>query len=141
MENTQNTKKILFILRGVSGCGKSTAGEALVGKENTVTADDYFYMIGKGTYAFDVTKLGNAHAYCNRRLKELLSKGVPKVCVANTTTKTTYVNGFIKLAKEYGYMPIVMTVENRHGGVSLHDVPEYKLEQQEAELRNSIVLR
>jgi hypothetical protein len=36
---------------------------------------------------------------------------------------------YYQLAKEYGYKVFSMIVENRHGGVNQHGVPEEKLEQ------------
>jgi hypothetical protein len=35
---------------------------------------------------------------------------------------------YFKLAEKYGYRTFSLIVENRHGGVNEHDVPEDKLE-------------
>lgn len=139
--------KILFIIRGVSGCGKSTAAEAIVGAENVATADAYFYKLGKertgenGVYDFDPEKLFVAHRVCKSKVKKLMTAGVEKIAVANTSTRNADVNTYRKLAEEFGYMSIVLTVENRHGGKNLHGVPDDVLEKQEKQLLNSIQLR
>jgi hypothetical protein len=36
---------------------------------------------------------------------------------------------YFKLAEKYGYMVFTIVVENRHGGVNQHGVPEDKMEQ------------
>jgi len=36
---------------------------------------------------------------------------------------------YYKLAEKYGYRVYSLVVENRHGGVNEHGVPEEKLEQ------------
>jgi hypothetical protein len=48
---------------------------------------------------------------------------------------------YYELGEKYGYTVFSLIVENRHGGVNEHGVPEEKLEQMEARLRNNIKLR
>jgi hypothetical protein len=36
---------------------------------------------------------------------------------------------YYELAEKYGYMVFSLIVENRHGGVNTHGVPEDKIEQ------------
>jgi hypothetical protein len=36
---------------------------------------------------------------------------------------------YFELAKQYGYRVYSLVVENRHGGVNVHGVPDDKLEQ------------
>jgi predicted kinase len=131
----------LFIIRGVSGCGKSTTANLIVGEENVCTADEYFYINGHGVYAFEFSKLALAHKYCKDKLERLMSEGVEKVAVANTSTRERDVEEYMEVAEKYGYRCVVLVVENRHGGESLHDVPEKSLEKMENQLRNSIKLR
>jgi len=55
--------KILSLIRGLSGCGKTTFSRELVdsnsGDATMYAADDYF--VGKdGVYRFDPSKLGEA---------------------------------------------------------------------------------
>lgn len=132
---------ILYIFRGVPGSGKTTAANSIVGEDWVCSADDYFYEIGDGEYAFDASKLGKAHQYCQDKLKKLMEAGYPFLAVANTSTRERDVKEYIKIAKEHGYMPIVLTVENWHNGKSDHDVPEKSLERMKNQLLNSIKLR
>ncbi|MHA1220024.1 MAG: AAA family ATPase [Candidatus Heimdallarchaeaceae archaeon] len=133
--------KLLLIIRGVSGCGKTTLGNILVGEANNIAADTYFYELGDGEYAFDATKLGEAHAWCKRKVEELLKAGTPRVAVSNTSTRERDVNTYRYLGLDYGYTVAIMTVENWHEGVDAHNVPEETLVKMEQQLKNSIKLR
>lgn len=54
-------KKIVFIMRGVSGSGKSTIAKELAYPEGVIhSTDDYFYNEA-GEYKFDPTKLSEYH--------------------------------------------------------------------------------
>lgn len=134
-------KKILYIVRGVSGCGKTTTANSIVGEKNVATADEYFYTNGGGKYEFDASKLGEAHKFCQLKVRSLMKMGEPEIAVANTSTRSQDVKTYIKIADEYGYMPIVFTVENWHGGVNSHGVPEKGLEKMANQLKNSIRLK
>jgi hypothetical protein len=35
---------------------------------------------------------------------------------------------YVEMAKEYGFKVFTLIVENRHGGVNQHEVPEDKIE-------------
>jgi hypothetical protein len=52
-----------------------------------------------------------------------------KIAVSNTFTQEWEMDAYYELAKQYGYRVFSLIVENRHGGVNEHDVPEDKLEQ------------
>ena len=53
-------EKILYIVRGIPGSGKSTFAKTLGG---THFETDNFFMVD-GEYKFDVTKLKVAHEWC-----------------------------------------------------------------------------
>jgi hypothetical protein len=50
------------------------------------------------------------------------------VVVSNTFTQEWEMEPYNKLAEKYGYKVFSVIVENRHGGVNTHGVPEDKLE-------------
>ncbi|NJO65834.1 MAG: hypothetical protein HC836_49520 [Richelia sp. RM2_1_2] len=69
--------KSLFILRGVSGCGKTTLAKEIVGagnEENIACADDFFYNLGNGEYLWKPELISKAHEYCQEKVKSLLKK-------------------------------------------------------------------
>lgn len=45
------------------------------------------------------------------------------------TTQEWEMKPYMDMAKNWGYMVFTIIVENRHGGVNQHGVPEEKLEE------------
>jgi predicted kinase len=119
-------KKDLILMRGVSGSGKTTISEAVTDRENICTADDYFMV--NGEYKFDATKLKDAHAYCQTKCRLRMAVGAPLIIVANTFTRLWEMEAYNELAKEFGYRVHSIIVENRHGGVNEHGVPQETLD-------------
>ena len=117
--------KELFLLRGLPGSGKSTLAKSLGGSH--MEADKYFEYEGK--YEFDPSKLKEAHAWCQNAVRVWMTNNVEKIVVSNTFTQTWEMDYYFELAKEHGYRVYSLVVENRHGGVNEHGVPEEKLVQ------------
>jgi plasmid replication initiation protein len=51
------------------------------------------------------------------------------IVVSNTFTQEWEMEDYYKLAEKYGYRVYSLIVENRHGGVNEHGVPDDKLQQ------------
>jgi predicted kinase len=128
-------EKILFIVRGLPGSGKSTFAEKLVGEDFLVCeADKYFIDKETGEYEFDVSKIKDAHKFCQDTVETYMKDSLlnnqyyREIAVSNTFTQEWEMDEYYKLAKKYGYTVFTVIVENRHGGVNTHGVPEDKLE-------------
>ena len=120
-------KKYLYIVRGIPGSGKSTFAE-LIGSELTIcTADDY-HMVD-GVYQWKPENIKKAHAWCQDKAKTLMRTGLTPVVVANTSTTVKEMQPYYDLAEKYGYQVFSIVVENRHGGINTHEVPEEVLEK------------
>jgi adenylate kinase family enzyme len=124
-------EKILYIVRGIPGSGKSTFAKTLGGIH--IEADQYF-MDGEGNYNFDGSKIKLAHEYCRAQTGAWMSSdglqvNVDKIVVSNTFTQEWEMEPYFELAKKYGYKVFTVIVENRHGGTNEHNVPEDKIEQ------------
>ena len=119
-------EKVLFIVRGIPGSGKSTFAKTLGGQHYEA---DMFFINENGEYNFDVTKIKDAHKWCQSFVETNMVLEYPKIVVSNTSTQEWEMEPYFKLAKEYGYTVFTIVVENRHGGVNQHGVPEDKLEQ------------
>lgn len=126
--------KELILLRGVPGSGKSTTAKLLgVGGAGTAHFEaDMFFMEG-GEYKFDVTKLKDAHQWCQSEVERamLLNHTTghnSKIIVSNTFTQEWEMEAYYKLAETWGYRVTSLIVENRHGGKNVHGVPEDKLQ-------------
>jgi predicted kinase len=111
------------IMVGVPGSGKSRHTGGLAGAV-VVSADHYFEELGGGTYAFDPSKLGEAHGQCLRRYTEALQRGEPRVVVDNTNTTLLEMAPYVALALAYGCEveivrvtcdPAVAAARNSHG--------------------------
>jgi predicted kinase len=118
-------EKILIIVRGIPGCGKSTFAK-LLGK-NICTADDF--LMENGVYIWSPEKAGGAHLACQSKVKGHMKSGDSPIIVANTSTTLRELKPYYELAEEYGYKVFSVIVENRHGGINEHDVPEETLEK------------
>jgi predicted kinase len=121
--------KILYIVRGIPGSGKTTFAKSLGGVH--FEADQYFMVDGE--YKFDFTKLKNAHNWCQTQVSNAMLLNYTAninntIVVSNTFTQEWEMQPYIDMAKEWGYMVFTIIVENRHGGQNVHGVPDDKLE-------------
>jgi predicted kinase len=124
-------EKLLVICRGIPGSGKSSFAKTLGGIH--IEADQYF-VDGDGNYNFDGSKIKLAHEYCRSQTEAWMKTdgtqvNVDKIVVSNTFTQFWEMEPYFELAEKYGYKTFSIVVENRHGGVNQHNVPEEKLEQ------------
>lgn len=123
-------EKILYIVRGIPGSGKSTFAKSLGGIH--VEADQHFMI--DGVYKFDGSQIKNAHNYCQGQTMAWMKVesdqiDTSKIVVSNTFTQEWEMESYFEMAKEYGYKVFTVIIENRHGGINEHNVPEEKIEQ------------
>ena len=121
--------KTLYLLRGLPGSGKSTLAKNLGGSH--FETDQYFMKDGQ--YNFDVTKLKDAHKWCQSSVELAMIQGHISednsvIVVSNTFTQEWEMKPYSDMADTYGYTVFSLIVENRHGGVNQHNVPEDKLQ-------------
>jgi predicted kinase len=123
--------KNLYLLRGLPGSGKSTLAEQLGGSH--FETDKYF--IGEnGEYNFDGSKLKEAHQWCqdsvaNAMVLNHTTGENETIVISNTFTQEWEMKPYMEMAKNWGYKIFTIIVENRHGGVNQHGVPDEKLQQ------------
>jgi predicted kinase len=118
-------EKILYIVRGVPGSGKTTFAKLLT--LNIFEADHYFYDTN-GNYNFIPSEIKEAHKKCQQFVEYEMESGIPKIAVSNTFTQEWELQPYYELAIKYGYYVTSIIVENRHGGTNKHDCPEDKIE-------------
>ena len=124
--------KTLFLLRGLPGAGKSTLAKSIGA---VYFEADMFFMEGN-EYKFDATKLKDAHAWCQNQTRIAMKNanagiGDTRIAVANTFTQEWEMKAYYDLAAEYGFTVFSIVVENRHGGVNTHNVPEEAMDRME----------
>ena len=114
-ENEEGSDKLLIIMRGLSGSGKSTKArklqEELGGK--IFSTDDYPGLYetdddGKLQMSFEtdddgMTPIVKAHKWNQRRAREAMEKGVSPVIIDNTNVQKWEAKPYVDAAKENGY--------------------------------------
>ena len=118
-------EKVLIILRGIPGCGKSTLADII--SKFVCTADDYHMVDGE--YKWKLENLHASHVWCQHKAEGMMEKKSSPIVVANTSTTVKEMKTYNELAEAYGYTVFSVIVENRHGGVNSHGVPEEALEK------------
>jgi len=119
-------EKVLYIVRGVPGSGKTTLAKQLTA--NVFEADHYFYD-NDGNYNFIPSEIKEAHKECQQFVGYAMESGIEKIAVSNTFTQEWEMEPYFELAKKHGFNVFTIIVENRHGGLNQHGVPEDKIEQ------------
>ena len=94
------SNKTLYLVRGLSGSGKSTIARALAPIYNCC-ADDHFMI--NGEYRFRPEGLGEAHASCQKQTEVWMVSGVEIIAVHNTLTCSWEAMPYRDLAERYGY--------------------------------------
>ena len=126
--------KVLILLRGLPGSGKSTFANYMF-SNNIFEADQYFYD-EDSNYNFDASKLHDAHKWCQSRVERAMECNLDtegqyysEIVVSNTSTTEKELEPYLELAKKYDYQVVSLIVENRHSGVSKHNVPVETIER------------
>lgn len=125
-------EKTIVLIRGISGAGKTTFANAIAKPWQIFEADQFFMK--KGKYEFDGSKLKDAHNWCKKRVHYWMHPSIfgsiffRKIVISNTFTQDWEMRYYQIIAKKYGYKLHTVIVENRHGGVNVHGVPDDKLE-------------
>jgi len=120
-------EKILYIIRGASGSGKTTFANSL---GCPVYSADMFFELNGGEYKFDVTKLKEAHKWCYDEVHHSMAWGESRIAVANTFTRLWEFENYVELARIHGYTVFTVIVENRHGGKNVHGVSSELVQSQ-----------
>lgn len=135
--------KTLYILRSVSGAGKTTLAKELEKNlpfSKAYSTDDYHYN-HQGVYDFKVENLKKAHNHCQEMVKFSMETSLPSIIVHNTNTTEREIKPYLDLADQYGYKVVSLVVENRHGNKDVHNVSQNIRDTQECRLRDSLRLQ
>lgn len=100
----------MFIMRGLSGSGKSSIVSVLKSAFHNVTvcsADDYFYA-EDGSYNHDVNLLFAAHDECQSKASKACLKQAPVVVIDNTNVRKWEMKFYFQLAATNGYIVVLV---------------------------------
>ena len=119
-------QKILYVIRGLPGSGKSSLAASLDLSCPAFEADKYF-LNEAGEYVFDYTKLGAAHRQCEEQVATAMRADWPRLAVANTSVLRRDYEAYLTLAVKYGYTVFVIHCENTWPNT--HGCPTEKVQQ------------
>ncbi|XP_042635004.1 NEDD4-binding protein 2-like 2 isoform X2 [Catharus ustulatus] len=98
------SQKLLLILRGLPGSGKSTLSRILLGQSCdgvVLSTDDYFRQ--QYGYTYNAAQLGDAHEWNRKRAKQAMEQGKSPVIIDNTNTQAWEMKPYVEVALEKGY--------------------------------------
>ena len=118
--------KIIIILRGASGSGKSTWAENIACSydrpniaTSAIVSADYYRYDTEGNYHFDPQKLGEIHDKCFAAFQKDIDSGVTIIFVDNTNIKKKEYQRYVDYGREHGYSIFQKVFtgehENEHG--------------------------
>ncbi|XP_063242296.1 uncharacterized protein LOC134542183 isoform X2 [Bacillus rossius redtenbacheri] len=140
--HVQNGTRILILLRGVPGSGKSHLARHLV-KMSVVghftdyvfSADDYF-TTRNGQYVYDPSRLSEAHEWVRRSIEDKMKRCESPLFVDNTNIQSWEMQPYAVLAIKYGYVLELLEPHNtwRYEEKQLtkrnvHGVPQQKIRE------------
>jgi predicted kinase len=121
--------KKLILLRGIPGSGKSTFAKS-ISNESTGHIESDMFFIKDGEYKFDGSRIKDAHNWCQDVVGHWMNvNDFETIIVSNTFTQEWEMKPYMDMAKEWEYQVFSIIMENRHGGVNQHGVPDEKLQQ------------
>ena len=115
-------EKVLYIIRGLPGTGKSTLAHELT--PWVCEADAFFTKLGTGEYKFDPAKLPEAHKYCEDLCRAYMQNPlVTRIAVSNTSSRLWEYEKYIAMAQWNGFRICEITLTGESFG-SIHNVPD-----------------
>lgn len=134
--------KTMYLLRGVSGSGKSTFAKKLASLTGGFHCEnDTYHTDANGVYKYDAANKEAAQDWCYSQAVNKMRIGEKDVIVANTNTDNLSIDKYLEMARVFGYAVVSLVVENRHGNNSIHDVPERIRDTQAKEIIQSLKLK
>lgn len=119
----------LYLIRGLPGSGKSTlAAELAKGLRAPHFEHDAYLYTPEGEYLWTESRMAYAYRACLRDTEQKMSLDFPAIVVSNVFPTARSMKNYRKLAEQYGYEITYIVVENRRGGMNIHDVPQEALD-------------
>ena len=101
------TEKLVYLMRGLPSCGKSTTARKLAGETGVVCeTDEYFYtQIGDDPTKFDYREglMEEARRWNFERFKRAIDEGVTPVVVDRGNSRSTESKMYAQYALDHGY--------------------------------------
>lgn len=121
-------KPMLYLVRGLPGSGKSTLAATLATALRAPHFEHDAYLYTKeGEYLWTEGRMAYAYRACKRDTEQKMSLAFPAIVVSNVFPTAKSLKNYRKLAEQYGYDVTYLVVENRRGGMNIHNVPDEAL--------------
>ena len=134
--------KILYVMRGISGSGKTTYVEKVLVKKHPRLAhisQDHFWIDAYGDYKIDTARMGEAVNWAFHKFLNALESDIPAIVVDNVNACFWHYSLYVRLAKQNGFEVQVIQMPTISKEVALkrnvHDVPEYVINRQIANFK------
>jgi len=101
-ERVQQHEKIIVLMRGVPGCGKTHLANQIKGNGAVLSTDDFFFN-HRGQYAFNPMLLSEAHDWNRKRAERELKGRVNPIVIDNTNLEAWEMQPYISMAFRYKY--------------------------------------
>ena len=129
LEQLQNNRRVLVIMRGLPGSGKSTLAKRIVSEAKVgvvLSTDDYFMR--NGQYVFRPEELSSAHKANHDQAVQAVKGHVPLIVIDNTNTQSWELRPYFELgvancyrihilepSTDWKFKPKLLTSRNNHG--------------------------
>lgn len=134
--------KVMIIMRGAPGCGKSHLAKEIVAAttqdefHNHIFSSDDFFYDQRGNYRFDVARLGEVHESNKKRVDNYARSGWSPIIVDNTNIKVWEMATYFEIAVRCAYVVHIVEPNNpwsRSAGQlamrNSHSVPRESIER------------
>lgn len=128
--------RMLYLIRGLPGSGKSTFAQELAGAIGAFHYEADMFHVRDGVYDWKPENVHAAHQWCQNAARHAMSLYTP-VVVSNTFTTAKEMEPYLDLAQRFGYRITSLVVEHRHDGVNQHNVPQETLDK----MRNRFTIK
>lgn len=105
-QQMETGSRVVYLMRGLPSCGKSTTAQKLAGKEGVVIETDAFFQQpgqGPSGYSFDRTRIGEAREWTLDLFRQAISSEVPKIVIDRGNGSNRESKVYADIALEHGY--------------------------------------
>ncbi|TPX66282.1 hypothetical protein SpCBS45565_g04595 [Spizellomyces sp. 'palustris'] len=110
----ETEEKLMYIMRGAPGSGKSTVARNLLlknGNKGCILSTDDFFCIDTGNYEFNAAKLAEAHEWNQERARDAISSSLSPIIIDNTHTQKWEAKPYVEMGLKQGYTIVVVEPE------------------------------